>query len=254
MLLVFDVGNSNVKIGLFQGEEIRELWRLAPDPRRTADEYGALLYSLLQHRGALGKIEGAIIGSVVTRMDMLLDEACRRYLDLEPVVVSQEIELGIGVETDRPEEVGADLLAAAAAAKHYYGQPVLTLHLGTAAVLTAVSAEGVFFGCSIAPGPDAMLEGLVGRTSKLPFVPLDLPEDAVGRNTVTAMQSGVMIGFVALVEGLIKRYHAQLGRWTVVATGGYGHLLKKHTGLVDHVDPDLTLRGLRLIYNLNRGK
>jgi type III pantothenate kinase len=251
VLLSIDVGNLNVKVGIFDGPRLLDTWRLAPDPRRTADEYGALLLSLMQHRGATGAIKGVVIGSVVPRMDTLLNEACGRYLGVQPLVVTPRVNMGLEVKTDFPDEVGVDLLAGVVAAKHFYGQPIMTLHLGTAAVLNAVSAEGAFIGCAIAPGPDAMLEGLVGKATKLPFIPLDLPPTALGTNTVTSMQSGVMMGFVALVEGLIKRFRAELGDWQVVATGGYASMLASHTDTVNRVDPDLILQGLRLIYEMN---
>lgn len=254
MLLSIDVGNLNVKVGLFEGARLVETWRLAPEPKRTGDEYGLLLLGLLQRRGALSGINGVAISSVVPRMDLLLEEACRRYLGIQPLILGPGVDMGLANRTEFPEQVGTDRLAGAYGGLRLYGCPLLMVQLGTATVVNVVSAEGDFLGGAIAPGPDAMLQGLVSRAAKLPPIPLSLPPRALGRNTMEAMQSGLMFGYMALVEGLVQRFWAELGHWQVVATGGYAQLVAAGTKVIDKVDPDLTLQGLRLIYELNAGR
>ena len=254
MLLAIDVGNLTVKVGLFEGARLLETWRLAPDSRRTGDEYGLLLLGLLQRRGALSGVNGAAISNVVPRMDLLLEEACRRYLGIEALVLGPGVDMGLPNLTEFPDQVGTDRLAGAYAGLRLYGSPLLMVQLGTATVINVVSAEGAFLGGAIAPGPDAMLQGLVSRAAKLPPIPLNLPPRALGRNTTEAMQSGLMLGYVALVDGLVQRFWAELGRWQVVATGGYSQLVASGSKVIDKVDPDLTLHGLRLIHELNAGR
>ena len=228
-----------------------EVWRLAPEPHRTGDEYGLLITGLLGRRQAIGSISGVVISSVVPRMDMLLEEACRRYLGLQPLVLGPGVDMGLANLTDNPEQVGTDRLAGAYAGLRLYGAPLLVLNLGTASVVNVITEEGSFLGGAIAPGPDAMLQGLVSKAAKLPPIPLQLPEHALGRNTAAAMQSGLMLGYVAMVEGLVRRFWAELGPWRVVATGGYCRLVAQHTEVIDVADPDLVLQGLRLLYDLN---
>ncbi|MHB1133676.1 MAG: type III pantothenate kinase [Chloroflexota bacterium] len=254
MLLSIDVGNLNVKVGLFDGDRLLEVWRLAPEPHRTGDEYGLLLLNLLERRQAVGALSGAVISSVVPRMDLLLEEACLRYLGLQPLILGPGVNMGLPNLTEFPDQVGTDRLAGAYAGVRLYGAPLITLNLGTATVVNIVSEEGAFLGGAIAPGPDAMLQGLVSKAAKLPPIPLFLPDRALGRNTTAAMQSGLMIGYVSMVEGLVRRFWAELGQWRVVATGGYCRLVEQNTKVVDVADPDLTLQGLRLIYELNAGR
>ncbi|MCL4464442.1 MAG: type III pantothenate kinase [Chloroflexi bacterium] len=255
MLLTIDVGNLNVKVGLFDDSRLLETWRLAPDPRRTGDEYGLLLLGLLSRQpGSLSGLSGVAISSVVPRMDLLLEEACRRHLGLSPLILGPDVDMGMPNLTDYPEQVGTDRLAGAYAGLRLYGAPLLTLHLGTATVINVISDDGAFRGGAIAPGPDAMLQGLVEKATKLPPIPLKLPASALGRNTQAAMQAGILFGFVSMVEGLVRRFWSEFGRWQVVATGGYSELLAGSTDIVDRVDPDLTLQGLRLLYDLNAAR
>ncbi len=251
MLLALNVGNTTIKAGLFDGEQLLQTWRVASDPRRTSDEYGVLLRGMLAQRRPEAAIDSVVIGSVVPRIDPLLAEMCERFLDLKPLFFGPGADLGLPVLTDNPEQVGVDRLADALAGRQRYGCPLITVDLGTATVLNAVSAEGAFLGGAIAPGLALTLDVLVGGTAKLPPIALIPPARAIGRNTVAAMQSGLVFGYVSMVEGLIERIKAELGRCLVVATGGHCQMIASQTDKIDLVDPELTLHGLRLAFERN---
>ncbi|MHB1415833.1 MAG: type III pantothenate kinase [Chloroflexota bacterium] len=247
MLLAVDVGNANLKLGLFAGDVLVSSWRLATDARRTADEYGLLLAGLLGD--ALREpIEAVAIASVVPQLDPLLAEMSERYVGAKPLFLGTDMPPALPVLTEQPQHVGADRLADALAGARLYGCPLITLDLGTATVLNAISREGALIGGAIVPGIGTIAETISRRTAKLPPVPLVAPERAIGRNTVTALQSGLVYGYVGLVEGLIDRFWAELGQCPVVATGGFGGLVAAQTTKVARVDASLTLQGLRLAY------
>jgi len=255
MLLAIDVGNTNVTVGLFRGQELVVTWRLATDARRMSDEYGALLLGLMAHRG-LGPqdVKDAVLCSVVPELDPVFDEVCRRYMGVRPLFVEAGVRTGLRILYDSPREVGADRVADAVAAIHLYGAPVIVVDMGTATVLDAVDRHRSYLGGAIAPGLGVAAEALFQRAAKLYRVELARPRSAIGRNTVAAIQSGIVLGYVGLVEGLVRRFKAELGEDArVVATGGYAHLIAAESQLIDHVNPDLTLVGLRIIHELNRG-
>jgi type III pantothenate kinase len=253
MLLAIDVGNSSLKLGLFSGEELVGTWRMATDQRRSSDEYGVLITGMLTRKRPALTLDAVVIASVVPRLDPILTEVCERYLEVEPLFLGQGCDCGIEVLTDNPLQVGLDRLADAVAGLRLYGAPLITIDLGTHTVLNAISAAGAFVGGAIAPGLNSTLEAAVRSSPKLPPIELTVPPRAIGRNTIAAMQSGLVLGYVGLVEGLVHRFWAEMGRCKVVATGGYSQLIAGQTELIDVVNPDLTLHGLRLAYERMAG-
>ena len=254
MLLAIDVGNTNIVFGVFEGDTLRATWNIATDLHKTADEYAVLLLNLLPREGlALSDIDHAIICSVVPPLDVIFDELIKRYLRTSPLVISPGVKTGVRIGIDNPREVGADRVVNAAAAHRLYGGPIIVIDFGTATTLEAISEEGDYLGGAIAPGIGIAAEALFTRASKLPRIELVPPEHAIGRNTVTAMQSGVMFGYVGLVESLVARIRQELGgKVKVVATGGLASVIAKETKVIDQVNPNLTLVGLRFIHEMNR--
>ena len=254
MLLAIDIGNTNITLGMFQGEQVRATWRLAPDVNRLADEYGVLMISLLSQEG-LGKsdIDAAVMSSVVPDLEPVFEQACARYFNVRPLVVGTGVRTGLRILYDSPRDVGADRVADAVAAIHLYGPPLIVVDLGTGTVFDAISKEGDYVGGAIAPGMAIAAEALFRRAAKLYQVELARPKTAIGRNTVAAVQSGLIFGYVGLVEGIVTRFKEELGgQAKVVATGGWAELIAAETSVIDVVDPNLTLTGLRILYELNR--
>lgn len=254
MLLTFDIGNANVKLGAFQDEGLIATWRLATDTRRTADEYASLLRSLmLMHGVESSSVRGVALCSVVPPLTAVFEEVCRRHFDAAPLVVGPEINTGVRVHYEPPGDVGADRIVAAAAAYRMYGGPAIIVELGTATVFDAVTADGDYLGGAIHPGLQVSAEALFTSTSQLRRVRLMDPERAIGRNTVMAIQSGIVLGHVGLVEGMVRRFQEELGRAArVVGTGGLVHLIAPRTDVFTIVNEDLILQGLRLVYEMNR--
>ena len=252
-LLAIDVGNSHVVAGLHDGEGWRERLRLATDRARTPDEWASLLGVLLADRGyALRGCGDVAVASVVPPVTTALREMGRAYVGAEPFVVEPGVKTGMRILAEHPREVGADRLVNTLAAHARYGGPAIVVDLGTATTLDVVSAEGDYLGGSIAPGLKVSAEALSRFTAKLQSVELVRPPRAIGRNTVEAMQSGIVLGHAALVEGLVHAVRAELGPATTIGTGGLVGVVAGATSIFDHVDPDLTLEGLRLMYGLNR--
>jgi type III pantothenate kinase len=254
LLLVINVNNTNTKLGLHrQGEWIAH-WRIASDREKMPDEYAMLLRNLFDFADLTwADVSGVALASVVPPLTGTFVETCRRYLDRDPLVVTAEVETGVEVLIDYPAEAGADRILNALAAHRLYGGPAIVVDLGTATTFDAISAEGAYLGGAIAPGLGIAAEALFGRTAKLPRIQLIAPPAAIGRNTEHAMQSGVVLGYVGLIEGLVARIRAELGgQATVIATGGLAPVLARETEVIKVVDPLLTLEGLRLIYALNR--
>jgi len=255
MLLTIDVGNTTVTIGLFEGDRIRATWRLATDRERLTDEYAVIVLSLLAHSGfGAGDVADAALASVVPDLAPVFGDLCRRHLGVEPLVVDTGTRTGVRILYDNPREVGADRVADVVAACNRYGPPPLVIvDLGTGLVFDAVSAEGDYLGGAIAPGIGIAAEALYARAAKLYRVELQRPERAIGKNTIAAIQSGLVYGYVSLLEGMVARFQRELvGRAKVIATGGWAPLIARETKVIDVVDQDLTLHGLRLIYEANR--
>jgi type III pantothenate kinase len=253
VLLAVDIGNTNIVAGVFDGDRLRMSWRLATDRRKTTDEYAAALRSLLDHRGvSLRDVTGVAISSTVPPLTATFRRLSETYFDLPPVIASPQIKTGITIATTNPAELGPDRIVNSLAAMRLYRLPAIVVDLGTATTFDAVSGDGRLLGCSIAPGIESALDGLVSHAARLFTVELKAPKTAIGRNTVTAMRSGLVLGYVGLVEYLVRRIKQELeGDPLVIATGGLASVIVPETDTIDVVDPDLTLQGLRLLYELN---
>ena len=253
MLLAFDIGNTNITLGLFQGESIFATWRMSTDAARMPDEYSVLLHQLLALKGlTASQIDAVAICSVVPPLTPVFLELCKSYFEVEPLVVGTGTKTGIRILYDNPRDVGADRIVDAAAALNIYGGPVIIVDIGTATVFDAVTEDGNYLGGAIAPGMAIAADALFHSTSQLRRIELVSPETAIGKNTVHAMQSGLVLGYSDLVKGMVARFDRELGGGAkVVATGGLAHILEKESGVFDAVDPDLTLTGLRLIHEMN---
>lgn len=249
MLLAIDIGNTNITLGVWDGSEWRLQWRLRTIHDQTVDEYGIYLKMLLREVNLASAIERAIFSSVVPPLSNTFQAVGRRYLGLTPLQVTAQSNSGIRVETDNPAEVGADRIVNAAAAYHLYPGAAIIIDMGTATTLDVVSDDGALLGVIIAPGLELAAEALTGRAAQLSRVALEAPPQVLGRNTVHAMQSGLIYGYTCLIEGLIYRLRRELDipEAPVIATGGLINLIEPHTQEIDHVEPWLTLTGLRLI-------
>ena len=254
MLLAIDIGNTNIILGVFEDNEPRATWRIATGIHRMPDEYAALLLNLLHHQGLdISDIKKLALCSVVPPLTAIFEELSERYFHVSPLVVGAGVKTGVRIRMDNPKEVGTDRIVNAAAAHHLYGGPIIIADLGTATTFDTVSKEGDYLGGAIAPGINIAAESLFTRAAALPRVELTRPERAIGTNTIAAMQSGLIFGYVGLVEGIVARIQLELPeKARVVATGGYAELIAKETSVIEIVNPDLTLIGLRLIYLMNR--
>lgn len=254
MLLTIDIGNTNVTLGLFRGEELGPRWRLATEHERMPDEYGLQILGLLSHAGLSPQdLSGVCVASVVPPLTGKFTEASRVYLGYDPLVVDAGIKTGVRIRYEDPRAVGADRVADAAAVQKLYGTPACVVDFGTATTFDAISANGDYLGGAIAPGIGIAAEALFQRTAKLPRVELQRPPAAIGRNTVHSMQSGLLFGYAALVEGMVARFREELGPQTkVIGTGGLAELVAKETNVIQIIAPWLTLDGLRIIWNLNQ--
>ena len=254
MLLAVDIGNTSIAIGVFEGEKLRTTWRMATNIQHMADEYATFLLNILSHQGLYtSNITEIAMCSVVPPLITTFIDLAQRYFHVTPLVVGAGVRTGVKIRMDNPREVGADRIADAAAAHHLYGGPVVIIDLGTATTFGIVSKEGDYIGGIIATGIATAAEALVTRTAQLPRVELTRPKHVIGTNTIAAMQSGIIFGYVSLVEGMLARIEKELGeKPTVVATGGYAQLIANETKVINNVNLDLTLIGLRLIYEMNK--
>jgi type III pantothenate kinase len=254
VLLALDIGNTHIVGGLFDGDVLVTQWRINTTANATADELEILWSDLFAARDVdLAELEGACIASVVPALTPSYQHLVEKALDLPTVLVSVDIDLGIDVQVLNPTEAGADRIANALAARERYGSPAVVVDFGTTTNFDVVSPDGAYLGGALAPGVGASIEALATRAAKLYRVPLVRPAAAIGRDTTTAMQSGAVFGYVGLVEGLIDRIRAELGGVAVtIATGGLARLIAPETDRIQHVDPDLTLHGIRLIWERNR--
>lgn len=253
LLLALDVGNTNTVVGVFHGERLTTHWRLTTQTDRTADEIGMWLRQLLRSEEIdVDRLVGAAVSSVVPPMDPRLAEGIRRFLDREPFFVEPGIKTGMPLRVESPQELGADRLCDAVAAYAAYGGPCVVIDFGTAVTWEVVSASGEYLGGVIAPGPGVTANALSSKTAKLPQVALAPPPRVIGKGTVDSIQSGLFYGYLGLVEGVTGRIVADLDRPTVVATGGFAGVIASHTAVIEHVEPFLTLDGLRLLWLKNQ--
>lgn len=256
MLLAVDIGNTNIDVGVFDGHEVRASWRIGSDVERLADEYAVSLLGLFRAEGLEPSIiNEAVMCSSVPDLVPVFDQLCRRYFGVHPLVVGPGTHTGVRIFYE-PRELGADRVVDVVAAVKLHGPPPLIIvDLGTATVFDAVSAEGDYLGGAIAPGIGIAAQALYERTAKLYRVELECPRAVIGKNTVNAIQSGIMFGYVALVEGMVARFQKEMGGGArVIATGGWARLIAAETSVFDGVDLNLTLSGLRIIYETNRGE
>jgi len=253
MLLVVDVGNTAITMGVYEGDKLRATWELATGLHRMVDEYASQLLFLMEHEGIKpADISGVALCTVVPPLSRVFKEMFRRYFKLTPLVVAAGTKTGIKIRMDNPREVGADRVVNAVAAHHLYGGSVIICDFGTATTFDTVTADGEYVGGAIAPGLLTSAEALYNRAASLPRVDLERPKRAIGTNTVDAMRSGIIFGYVGLVEGIVRRIREELGSPArVVATGGYGEIVAGETDMIDEVNPHLTLIGLKLIYEMN---
>lgn len=254
VLLAIDVGNTHTVIGVYEGETLQRHWRLQTAPGRTADEYGVLLLDLYRISGLPEPTRtDIIICSVVPPMTPVFEYVGRTYLKAEPMVVGPGIKTGMPILYDNPKEVGADRIVNAVAAYDRYHDACLVVDFGTATTIDCVSKKGEYLGGVITPGLGISLDALISRTAKLPRVELVRPAKVVGKNTVHAIQAGIIFGYVALVDGLVTRIREEMGGAPrVVATGGFGELITPESTTIEATDEFLTLEGLRLIHRRNR--
>ncbi len=254
MLLAVDIGNTNIALGVFEGEQLRATWRVATGVNQMADEYAVLLLNLLHYQGLdKSDIKEVALCCVVPPLLGTFEELFQRYFHISPLVVGAGVKTGVRIRMDNPREVGADRIVNAAAAHHLYSGPIIIVDLGTATTFDTVSKEGDYLGGAIATGIGTAAEALFAKTTALPRVELVHPQQAIGTNTIAAMQSGIVFGYVGLVEGIVARIQQELGeKAKVVATGGYAELIARETAVINEVNPDLTLVGLRLIYLMNK--
>ena len=253
MLLTIDIGNTNLTLGLYEGEQLGAHWRLATDNNRMPDEYGLQFLGLLQNAGKMLKdIDGISLASVVPPLTGRVIQACREYLKQEPLVVDTGVKTGIKIRYEDPKTVGADRVCDAVAVMKFYGGPACVVDFGTATTFNAITKDGEYLGGAISAGVNLAAESLFTHAAKLPRIDLQRPPSVIGRNTTHAMQSGLLFGYVSMVEGMVARFRSELGSdMKVIATGGMAEVIAKETQVVNFIAPWLTLDGLRIIWELN---
>ncbi len=253
-LLTIDIGNTNTTFGVYDDEELLAAWRIGTVQERMADEYGLQMLGLLEHEGIDPQtLEGSALASVVPPLSPTMLEAVDSYLGQQPLVVGTGVKTGVQIKYEDPKAVGADRVADAAAVRVRYGVPACVVDFGTATTFDAISRQGDYLGGAIAPGIGIAADALFQRTAKLTRVELVRPPGPIGRNTVHAMQSGLLYGYVGLVEGMVGRFRKELGEdMRVIGTGGLAPVIADETTVIEIVDPWLTLEGLRQIWLLNQ--
>lgn len=253
MIFVFDVGNTNIVLGVYKGDELKYHWRIETNRNRTDDEYGMIIKALFDHSGlSFVDIDGIIISSVVPPIMFALERMCQKYFHIKPLVVGPGVKTGLDIKYENPREVGADRIVNAVAAIHEYGSPLIIVDFGTATTYCYVNEHRQYMGGAIAPGITISTEALYSRAAKLPRIEITRPEGVIGKNTVSAMQAGIVYGYVGQVEGIVKRMTEQsVKKPSVIATGGLASMIAQESNVIDIVDPFLTLKGLQLIYKRN---
>jgi len=253
MLLAVDIGNTNITIGLFDGDQLKATWRISTDSSRTSDEYGLLVTQMIISSGLNPMdIKNICMCSVVPPLTPTFQDLCNKYFETPPLTVGGGTKTGIKITYDSPRDVGTDRIIDAAAAITIYGGPIIVVDLGTAIVFDAITAEGEYLGGAIAPGMGVSGDALFRSTSQLRRVELIPPSTSIGRNTQHSIQSGLVLGYSELIKGMIRRFKTELGEHSnVIATGGMAETIAEEVGAFDHIDPDLTLKGLQIIHKMN---
>ncbi|ABO50316.1 pantothenate kinase [Desulforamulus reducens MI-1] len=254
MILAVDIGNTNIVFGVLDDKSLYANWRLATDRNRTADEYGVLLTELFCLSNInMKEVKGIIISSVVPPLNPILEFMSEKYFNISPIQVGPGIRSGLHIKMDNPREVGADRIVNAVAAYSLYGGPLIIVDFGTATTFCCVTAKGEYLGGAIAPGIGISTEALYTKASKLPRVELSKPSSIIGKNTITAMQAGIIYGFAGQVEFIVRRMKKEMSTETqVIATGGLAEVMSQETSVIDKVNPILTLQGLKIIYDRNQ--
>ena len=254
MIICIDIGNTNIKYALFEGNDFIISFRVSTEHKKTSDEYGGQLISILKNNGYSPKqITGGIISSVVPSLDYTIERMCSTYLDIKPLLLAPGLKTGLSLKVDNAREVGADRVVNNVSALKKYGAPAIIIDFGTATTFNVLDKEGEFIGGVIAPGIKGSLDSLVNGTAKLPRVEIERPKSVIGKNTVTNMQSGIVFGFAGLVEYIFKKIKKELKCDDVktIATGGFSEVIAKEISCIDYVDKLLTLEGLKYLYYLN---
>ncbi|CDF59105.1 type III pantothenate kinase [Thermobrachium celere] len=258
MLLVFDVGNTNIVLGVYDGKKLVIDWRIATTTQRTADEYGIVVINLFEKAGLNYKdIEAVVVSSVVPNIMYSLEHMIRKYFNVEPLVVGPGIKTGINIKYDNPKEVGADRIVNAVAAHDIYKRSLIIVDFGTATTFCAVGKNGDYYGGAITPGIKIASDALFERAAKLPRIELVKPPTVICKNTVQSMQSGIIYGYAGLVDNIVTKMKKEMEQLKeeepfVVATGGLAKLIATESSTIDEINPYLTLEGLRIIYEKNR--
>ncbi|MGP7819645.1 type III pantothenate kinase [Niallia sp. 01092] len=254
MIFVFDVGNTNTVLGVYENDKLKHHWRIETNRYKTEDEYGMIIKSLFDHVNLhFSHINGIIISSVVPPIMFALERMCEKYFQIKPLVVGPGTKTGLNIKYDNPKEVGADRIVNAVAAIREYGSPLIIVDFGTATTFCYINEQKQYMGGAISPGINIATEALYSKAAKLPRIEIVRPDGVIGKNTVSAMQSGILYGYVGQVEGIVKRmkeYSKENPK--VIATGGLANLIAKESNIIDVVDPFLTLKGLQLIYEKNK--
>jgi type III pantothenate kinase len=253
MIFVLDVGNTNIVLGVYEGDELKYHWRIETNRHKTEDEYGMIIKSLFEHVGlTFSDIHGIIISSVVPPIMFSLERMCQKYFHIKPLIVGPGIKTGLNIKYENPREVGADRIVNAVAGIHLYGAPLIIVDFGTATTYCYINEDKQYMGGAIAPGITISTEALYSRAAKLPRIEIARPNGIIGKNTINAMQAGILYGYVGQVEGIVARMKAQAKvEPKVIATGGLASLIAEESTAIDIVDPFLTLKGLQLIYLKN---
>ena len=254
MILTLDVGNTNIKIAVFEGTEMVHYWRLSTTRKYTSDEMGVMIRQMFQHEKIdIKKIEGIMLSSVVPTVNFTVEHMCRDYLGMEPMVVAPGVKTGIDIKYDNHRELGSDRICNAVAAHTLYGGPCIYIDFGTATTFGALDDKGTFLGGCICPGVKLTSEALVSGTAKLPHFELVMPETVIGKTTIANLQSGVLNGYVGQVNYLVNQMKKEMGydNIKVIATGGMARMIAEKAGVIDEIDGLLTLNGLRLIWEKN---
>ncbi len=254
MLLVIDIGNTNITLGVFNGEQLVHSWRLSTDIKRTEDEYGVFLKNLLRETNLDGKVTDAVISSVVVQLTEKIEIALKKYMGIDSLIISHKIKTNVILKTDNPSQVGADRIVNACAAATLYTTPAIVVDFGTATSFDIVNNKNEFVGGIITAGMKIQAEALSNKTSKLPNLNIEPIERTIGRNTIEAMLSGVVRGHAAMIDGLIYECERELGqKATIIATGGYSSVISNYLRRkFDYINPDLTLIGARLLFEMNK--
>ena len=256
MLLVFDIGNSNIVMGTYEGKKLLRHWRISTDRQKTGDEYGMLINSLFAYQNIrMEQVEAIIISSVVPPLMVPMIKMCERYFHIHPLVVGPGIKTGFRISYENPREIGADRIVNVAGAFEQYGGPLIVIDIGTATTFDVVAPNGDFQGGVIAPGLSSSADALFQRAAKLPRIELVTPKHIISRNTVSGMQAGIIYGYVGQIDEIVRRMKKEMGydEIRVIATGGYARMISRESKTIDKIDHFLTLTGLRVLYERNSG-